>query len=1064
MKTVGLRRALVGGLAWRGLVVLCAFGTLAPSLLTVQRALATSPTSATDEIGQTDNNGNLLWTKDDNNNRRMPDSGGFGWMSGMVMDRTHHKFYVAEETQNDVLVYNLDSSNQFADRVPDYLLGQDGWGYGSSAGTTQNALSAPNGLALDVTGQRLFVADRGNNRVLIYDVSSLSMNMNAANVLGQANFTSGAAATSQTRMNAPQAVAYDPTRNLLFVGDDGVGRVLVYDVASITNGEAAVNVIGKANFTSTVACAVTSTNLCSAYALAYDDSGQRLFVSDYSNRRVLMYNVATITNGMAASNVLGRADFVTAGSAGATASTMIFPDQLEYDATNSRLIVSDFIRVLFFDVSSITNGEAATHELGEPNFTTTSGPIVDQSHVYYSMGTVFNPTDGKLYVADREEYRMMVFDINSITDGENAVDLLGQTQGDGSIDWTHYAQRNFNTNTSGLSFPYASTIDTTHHRLFVADMFNNRVAVYNLDSSNNLADRQIDAALGQTDMTGNGFSESQSMMDWPYSLAYDSGHNWLYVLDWWNHRVLVFDVASITNGENAVHVIGQTGYDNDIQDTTDSNLDSPNGIAYDNVHKRLFVADEGNSRVLVFDMSGTVSDGMAASYVLGQTDFVTNNGFTTDDAYLGDPYNLAYDPVHNRLFVADYGDHRVMVFNMNNLANGMSASYVLGQPDFVSYGYPPVNSSGLPYPQALEYDSATGQLWVSDNNNRVVMFDTNNLANGMAASAVLGQADFTSSSYGISQTQFGTTYSITVDPTIQRLYLVSGDANRMTIYDLPHVTTASLSGVTVGDAYSQSLAATGLQGSSSFALTGGSLPPGLSLQANGTLTGTPTQAGTYNFTVAVTDDIGSAGSLFSAGKVLSLTVADIPQAPSSPDNSSPNTTTSTTTDTTTTEPILLNNDTSYASPTGSVQTMATGDEVTFVLSGSDPTLPTTEQHTATVNNVTDTYVDLTIASEPINLRLYIGDTRQVDVDRDGTDDISVKLLAITDRHAQLAFRQLASTTVPVAAHEPTSSAPAATIAAATNPTDATPWVIGGVAAVIVVIGALVLLFRHRAGT
>ncbi len=69
------------------------------------------------------------------------------------------------------------------------------------------------------------------------------------------------------------------------------------------------------------------------------------------------------------------------------------------------------------------------------------------------------------------------------------------------------------------------------------------------------------------------------------------------------------------------------------------------------------------------------------------------------------------------------------------------------------------------------------------------------------------------------------------------------------------ITTASLANGTVGSAYSQTLAASGGTPSYSWALASGSgpLPTGLTLNSNGTITGTPSAAGTSNFTVRVTD-------------------------------------------------------------------------------------------------------------------------------------------------------------------------------------------------------------------
>ena len=68
------------------------------------------------------------------------------------------------------------------------------------------------------------------------------------------------------------------------------------------------------------------------------------------------------------------------------------------------------------------------------------------------------------------------------------------------------------------------------------------------------------------------------------------------------------------------------------------------------------------------------------------------------------------------------------------------------------------------------------------------------------------------------------------------------------------ITTASFPNATVGTAYSQSLAATGGTAPYTWALSSGTLPAGLTLNAStGAITGTPTAASTTSFTVQVTD-------------------------------------------------------------------------------------------------------------------------------------------------------------------------------------------------------------------
>jgi Putative Ig domain len=82
------------------------------------------------------------------------------------------------------------------------------------------------------------------------------------------------------------------------------------------------------------------------------------------------------------------------------------------------------------------------------------------------------------------------------------------------------------------------------------------------------------------------------------------------------------------------------------------------------------------------------------------------------------------------------------------------------------------------------------------------------------------------------------------------------------------ITTASLAGGTVGVAYSATLAATGGMTPYTWSLVGGTLPAGLTLSTAGVISGTPTAAGTSNFTVQVVATQGP-----TATRALSIVVA-----------------------------------------------------------------------------------------------------------------------------------------------------------------------------------------------
>ncbi len=84
------------------------------------------------------------------------------------------------------------------------------------------------------------------------------------------------------------------------------------------------------------------------------------------------------------------------------------------------------------------------------------------------------------------------------------------------------------------------------------------------------------------------------------------------------------------------------------------------------------------------------------------------------------------------------------------------------------------------------------------------------------------------------------------------------------------VSTTSLANGVAGTAYSATLAATGGVGATTWTLTGGALPAGLSLSPGGALTGTPTASGSFSMTFQVTD---SGAPSQSATMTLTLTIA-----------------------------------------------------------------------------------------------------------------------------------------------------------------------------------------------
>src|SRR2546426_5069645 len=88
----------------------------------------------------------------------------------------------------------------------------------------------------------------------------------------------------------------------------------------------------------------------------------------------------------------------------------------------------------------------------------------------------------------------------------------------------------------------------------------------------------------------------------------------------------------------------------------------------------------------------------------------------------------------------------------------------------------------------------------------------------------------------------------------------ASQAFTVSIASLLSITTTSLPSGTVGVAYSATLSGAGGTPPYTWSLTTGSLPPGLALSTSGTISGAPTAAGSYSFTIQASDSGGQKAS------------------------------------------------------------------------------------------------------------------------------------------------------------------------------------------------------------
>jgi hypothetical protein len=265
------------------------------------------------------------------------------------------------------------------DQAPaDWLIGQPDFareGRNAKGEVGATTLNMPTGIAAQ--NCVLAVADAWNHRVLLWHGYPESSNRPADVVLGQADFTGGAANRGSSNPSADTLNwCYGVTiaGGRLIVADSGNRRVLLWDRIPTANGTPADLVLGQRDFTTrddNAGEAGGAVGMRWPHGIAV--TGETLFISDAGNNRVMVWRTLPQSNGLRCDFVLGQADFTGLDHNRAayhpTSSAMNMPYGLTIH--EGRLIVTDTAnsRLLGFELDDVALDCPALWLAGQPAFT-----------------------------------------------------------------------------------------------------------------------------------------------------------------------------------------------------------------------------------------------------------------------------------------------------------------------------------------------------------------------------------------------------------------------------------------------------------------------------------------------------------------------------------------------------------------------------------------------------------------------------------------------------------------------------------------------------------------------
>lgn len=710
------------------------------------------------------------------------------------MDKVNNRLLIGHHGNSRYDIYNIDDAGLPVERHAVDSIGSELTGKGFSTPELNDTdLSWPSDGDIDEINQRLFVPERAmtggpGGRIMVFDINPQTLDSlepgelpEAIAVLGQPDFNTINPRAGRTGIGSSGQAIVDDERQLLFYTDRANNRVMIWNIDpdNLESGQEAMAVIGQPDFNSTTP-QEGAQGLQGPNFIAYDPEQQVLFVSD-AKKRVMVFDVSAqaldSNQHKTAFAVIGQTDY---DSNAPRTSMRKFSGggPISVDYRYNRLFSATFTenRVLIFDVSPENlNGPSnpdAIAVLGQPDYESTD-PAVTQTRLTMTRVTVDSERQ-LAYVPDGYPAgnHINIFDIHPDRMQEfltPQIDQIGHINPEGDPDFEARAAHD---RASGRFWTQGRdvTVDTIDHRLFLNDFYGHRVLVYQLDRMNRLLDREASWVIGQEDIDSQVLLPGRNAryLKLPMAVEYDTSNKRLFVADTWNNRVLAFDMTpgQVESGMAATHVLGQENFESYEVAVAADRLSfgsrnalgigpaggRPAAMALDKVNQRLFVADGENNRVLVFDMHpNRIRNGADAIGVIGQTDFTSKEpGLSAAKFSL--PGDMVMDEANQRLFMELPFQDRILVFDVNpsTFVNGLEASWVIGQPDFTSTGGG-IGRDRIQQPDGISYDPLLNHLYVTDKfNNRILTFDVQpaRMSNMPEAIGVIGEDDFETASVG----------------------------------------------------------------------------------------------------------------------------------------------------------------------------------------------------------------------------------------------------------------------------------------------------------------------------
>ncbi|HUU49295.1 MAG TPA: fibronectin type III domain-containing protein, partial [Nitrosopumilaceae archaeon] len=340
--------------------------------------------------------------------------------------------------------------------------------------------------------------------------------------------------------------------------------------------------------------------------LALDTGADKLYVVDTDNHRIQIIDVNGDCSGTTklAEDICFVDEF---GGKGTDNGKFNLPTAVVFDTDSNLLYVADSgnDRIQIIDVEGNCSGTTKLADNGNDDvcFVDKFGTSGNGDGEFdLPSGLALDTSTNYLYVADTENNRIQIIDVDGnckSTDDEYLIDDVCFVD-------------EFGTSGSGsgrFNSPTGLALHTNSHILFVADTDNHKIQIIDVDGNCSgtakLADADNDICF-EDEFGGSGTGDGK--LKSPLGLTLDISSDILYIADTDNERIQIIDVDGncsgtaklADNGNNDVCFEDKFGKNG----SKDGEFEIPSAIILDSGDDLLYVADSGNNRIQLFEISG----------------------------------------------------------------------------------------------------------------------------------------------------------------------------------------------------------------------------------------------------------------------------------------------------------------------------------------------------------------------------------------------------------------------------------------------------------------------------